>query len=423
MEKKPFLTESMAQDIIQDVPTPFHVYDEKGIRENARRINKAFSWNKGFREYFAVKALPNPIILQILKEEGCGVDCSSLTELMLSEVCGFTGSDIMFSSNQTPVEDMKKAYELGAYINLDDATMVDFLDRVAGVPENIFCRYNPGGYFQLGTSIMDNPGDAKYGMTHDQIIEAFKILKSKGVKHFGIHSFLASNTVSNEYYPTLAKILFELAVELRDKTGADIKFVNLSGGVGVAYKPDQEPNDIAVIGEGVHKVYDEVLGAAGMGDVAIYTELGRFMLAPYGCLVTKAIHEKHIYKEYIGVDACASNLMRPAIYGAYHHITVAGKEDAPCDHKYDVTGSLCENSDKFAIDRMLPKIDMGDYLIIHDTGAHGFSMGYQYNGKLRSAELLLKEDGSVQMIRRAETIKDYYATFDFCDALDKLNLK
>ena len=424
MEKKPFVTKEQLDEIVKKYPTPFHLYDEKGIRENAEAVKEAFAWNPGFREYFAVKATPNPFILNILKEYDCGCDCSSLTELMLADSQGFDGQHIMFSSNDTPAEEFAFADELGAIINLDDFTHIDFLEQTIGhIPETISCRYNPGGYFQLGTSIMDNPGDAKYGMTHDQIIEAFKILKSKGVKHFGIHSFLASNTVSNEYYPTLAKILFELAVELRDKTGADIKFVNLSGGVGVAYKPDQEPNDIAVIGEGVHKVYDEVLGAAGMGDVAIYTELGRFMLAPYGCLVTKAIHEKHIYKEYIGVDACASNLMRPAIYGAYHHITVAGKEDAPCDHKYDVIGSLCENSDKFAIDRMLPKIDMGDYLIIHDTGAHGFSMGYQYNGKLRSAELLLKEDGSVQMIRRAETIKDYYATFDFCDALDKLNLK
>jgi len=424
MEKKPFVTKEQLDEIVKKYPTPFHLYDEKGIRENAEAVKEAFAWNPGFREYFAVKATPNPFILNILKEYDCGCDCSSLTELMLADSQGFDGQHIMFSSNDTPEEEYALAAKLGAIINLDDITHIDFVEQILGkLPETMSCRYNPGGYFQLGTSIMDNPGDAKYGMTHDQIIEAFKILKSKGVKHFGIHSFLASNTVSNEYYPTLAKILFELAVELRDKTGADIKFINLSGGVGVAYKPEQTPNDIAVIGEGVHKVYDEVLTPAGMGDVAIYTELGRFMLAPYGCLVTKAIHEKHIYKEYIGVDACAANLMRPAIYGAYHHITVAGKEDAPCDHKYDVTGSLCENSDKFAIDRMLPKIDMGDYLIIHDTGAHGFSMGYQYNGKLRSAELLLKENGDVQMIRRAETPKDYFATFDFCDALDKLNLK
>ena len=417
MEKKPFLTESMAQDIIQDVPTPFHVYDEKGIRENARRINKAFSWNKGFREYFAVKALPNPIILQILKEEGCGVDCSSLTELMLSEVCGFSGSDIMFSSNQTPVEDMKKAYELGAYINLDDATMVDFLDRVAGIPENIFCRYNPGGTFQLGESeegfqVMDKPGDAKYGMTEEQMIDSYKKLAAKGAKNFGIHAFLASNTISDAYYPELAGILFQLAVRVQKATGVHIAYINLSGGVGIPYTPDKEGNDILKIGEGVHKVFDEVLVPAGLGDISLFTELGRFMLAPYGHLVTKAIHEKHIYKEYIGVDACAVNLMRPAMYGAYHHITVLGKETAPCDHTYDVTGSLCENNDKFAIDRKLPKIDMGDYLVIHDTGAHGFAMGYNYNGKLKSAELLLCEDGSVKQIRRAETPEDYFATLD-----------
>ena len=422
MEKKPFLTEAMAQEIIQDVPTPFHVYDEKGIRENARRINKAFSWNKGFKEYFAVKALPNPVILQILKEEGCGVDCSSLTELMLSEVCGFSGSEIMFSSNQTPVEDMKKAYELGAYINLDDATMVEFLERVAGVPENIFCRYNPGGTFSLGESeegfqVMDKPGDAKYGMTEEQMIESYKKLAAKGAKNFGIHAFLASNTISDEYYPELAGILFQLAVRVQKATGVHIGYINLSGGVGIPYTPDKEPNDIAVIGEGVRKQFEEILVPAGMGDISIFTELGRFMLGPYGNLVTKCIHQKHIYKEYIGLNTCACDLMRPAIYGAYHHITVLGKENEPCDHKYDVTGSLCENNDKFAVDRMLPKIDIGDYLVIHDTGAHGYAMGYNYNGKLKSPELLLKEDGSVQMIRRGETPKDYFSTFDFCDIL------
>ena len=415
MEKKPFLTEAMAQQIIEDVPTPFHVYDEKGIRENVRRINKAFSWNKGFKEYFAVKALPNPVILQILKEEGCGVDCSSLTELMLSEACGFTGHEIMFSSNQTPVEDMQKAYELGAYINLDDATMVEFLERVAGVPQEIFCRYNPGGVFTLGETregfqVMDNPGDAKYGMTRAQIAEAFTRLSAMGAKEFGIHAFLASNTLSNDSYPALARILFQLAAELKAETGVHITFINLSGGVGIPYRPDQPANDIAAIGEGVRRVYEEILVPAGMGDVALYTELGRFMLGPYGHLVTRAIHEKHIYKEYIGVDACACNLMRPAMYGSYHHITVMGKEDLPCDHKYDVVGSLCENNDKFAVDRMLPKVDMGDLLVIHDTGAHGFSMGYNYNGKLRSAELLLKEDGSVELIRRAETPEDYFRT-------------
>ena len=424
MEKKPFLTEAMAQEIIQDVPTPFHVYDEKGIRENARRINKAFSWNKGFKEYFAVKALPNPVILQILKEEGCGVDCSSLTELMLSEMCGFSGSDIMFSSNQTPVEDMKKAYEMGAYINLDDATMVEFLERVAGVPENIFCRYNPGGTFSLGESeegfqVMDKPGDAKYGMTEQQMIDSYKKLMQKGAKRLGLHAFLASNTLTNAYYPTLAKILFTTAVELHRETGAKIAFINLSGGVGIPYRPEEPANDIAAIGEGVRKAYEEVLVPAGMGDVAIFTELGRFVLGPNGALVTTACHEKHTYKEYIGVDACACNLMRPAMYGAYHHITVLGKEDAPCDHVYDVVGSLCENNDKFAVDRRLPNIEMGDLLYIHDTGAHGFSMGYNYNGKLRSAELLLRENGSVQMIRRAETPADYFATLDFAG----LNIK
>ena len=416
MEKKPFLTESMAQDIIQDVPTPFHVYDEKGIRENARRINKAFSWNKGFREYFAVKALPNPVILQILKEEGCGVDCSSLTELMLSEVCGFSGSDIMFSSNQTPVEDMKKAYELGAYINLDDATMVDFLDRVAGVPENIFCRYNPGGTFQLGESkegfqVMDKPGDAKYGMTEEQMIDSYKKLAAKGAKNFGIHAFLASNTISDAYYPELAGILFQLAVRVQKATGVHIAYINLSGGVGIPYRPEQTENDIMAIGEGVRKKFEEILVPAGMGDVSIFTEMGRFTTGPYGALVATAIHEKHIYKEYIGLDACAANLMRPAMYGAYHHITVLGKEDAPHDHKYDVVGGLCENNDKFAIDRMLPKIDIGDIVYIHDTGAHGSAMGYNYNGKLRSAEVLLC--GSHRLIRRAETPRDYFATLDF----------
>lgn len=419
MEKKPFVTLEQVKEIAKTYPTPFHIYDEKGIRENAEKLKKAFSWNKGFREYFAVKATPNPFLINILKEYGFGVDCSSMTELVMAEKMGF-GSDqmtdgIMFSSNATPAEEFVYARKLGAIINLDDFTMVDFLEKTAGLPEKVCCRYNPGGEFKISTTIMDNPGDAKYGMTKDQMIEAYKILMSKGVKEFGIHAFLASNTVTNEYYPTLARELFELAVELKEKTGANITFINLSGGIGIPYTPDKEPNDIMVIGEGVKKVFDEVLVPAGLGDVALYTELGRFMMGPYGALVTQAIHEKHIYKEYIGCDACAANLMRPAMYGAYHHITVLGKENEPCDHKYDVTGSLCENNDKFAIDRMLPKIDMGDYLFIHDTGAHGFAMGYNYNGKLRSAELLLKEDGSVQMIRRAETISDYLATFDFCD--------
>ena len=411
--KKSFLTKEQIAEVVKTYPTPFHIYDEKGIRENARNMAKAFSWNKGFKEYFAVKATPNPYIMQVLKEEGCGFDCSSLTELMMSEAVGSVGSEIMFSSNATPPEEFVKARELNAIINLDDFTHIAFLEKVAGLPKRICCRYNPGGVYEVSNGIMDNPGDAKYGMTKEQMIEGYKILMSKGVEEFGIHSFLCSNTVTNDYYPMLARTLFELAVELKEKTGANITFINLSGGVGIPYRPEQPANDIFVIGEGVRKAYEEVLVPAGMGDVAIFTELGRFMLAPYGQLVATAVHEKHIHKEYIGLDACAVNLMRPAMYGAYHHITIPGKEDAPCDHMYDVTGSLCENNDKFAIDRMLPKIDMGDYVVIHDTGAHGFSMGYNYNGKLRSAELLLKENGEVQMIRRAETPADYFATFDF----------
>lgn len=411
--KKPFVTKEQLEAITKLYPTPFHLYDEKGIRENARRLKEAFSWNKGYHEYFAVKATPNPYILQVLKEEGCGTDCSSMTELMLSEAVGVVGQNIMFSSNDTPAGEFTKAKELGAIINLDDFTMIDFIERECGLPETICCRYNPGGVYEVSNGIMDNPGDAKYGMTKAQLFEAFRILKAKGVKKFGIHSFLVSNTVTNDYYPALAKTLFELAVEAKKETGVSVSFINLSGGVGIPYRPEQKANDIAVIGAGVHKVFDEILVPNGLGDVAIFTELGRFMLAPYGALVTRAIHEKHIYKEYIGVDACAVNLMRPAMYGAYHHITVMGKEDAACDHVYDVTGSLCENNDKFAVDRALPEIEIGDLLFIHDTGAHGFAMGYNYNGKLKSAELLLKEDGSVRLIRRAETPKDYFATFDF----------
>ncbi|WP_276745924.1 diaminopimelate decarboxylase [Ruminococcus champanellensis] len=417
--KTTFATKEIVERIAAQYPTPFYLYDEKGIRENARKLKQAFAWNKGYRGYCAVKATPNPFILKILQEEGCGVDCSSLTELMMSEACGFSGSDIMFSSNVTPAEDFKLAKKLGAYINLDDITHIDFLEQVAGLPETIFCRYNPGGHFEIETHVMDNPGEAKYGFTTQQLIDGFKILMQKGVKHFGLHAFLASNTVTNAYYPKLARVLFETAVMLKKETGADIRFVNLSGGVGIPYRPEQEPNDILAIGEGVRQAFEEIMVPAGLGDVAIFTELGRFMLGPYGNLITKAVHEKHIYKEYIGVDACAANLMRPAIYGAYHHITVLGKENAPCDHKYDVTGGLCENNDKFAVDRMLPKIDMGDYLAIHDAGAHGFSMGYNYNGKLRSAEILLCEDGSFKLIRRAETPADYFATFDFTGLFPK----
>ncbi len=418
MEKKPFVTKEQLERIAEQYPTPFHLYDEKGIRENARRMNQAFSWNKGFREYFAVKATPNPVIMEILREEGCGVDCSSYTELLLSKASGFWGDDIMFSSNETPAEDFRLAREMGAIINLDDLTHVEFLKEVAGIPETICCRYNPGGTFKTANGIMDSPGEAKYGMTYEQMVTAYKELKKLGAKRFGIHSFLASNTQTEDYYPKLARILFELAIRLRNDTGADIRFINLSGGVGIPYTPDGTPVDILKVGAGVKQAFDEVLVPAGMGDVAIFTELGRFMLGPYGCLVTRAIHEKHTYKEYIGVDACAANLMRPAMYGSYHHVTVMGKENEPNDHKYDVVGGLCENNDKFAIDRMLPKIDKGDLLVIHDTGAHGFAMGYNYNGKLRSAEVLLKEDGTTQLIRRAERPDDYFATFDFLHLFD-----
>ena len=417
--KRPFVTKEQLEAIVRQYPTPFHLYDEKGIRENARKLRQAFAWNPGFKEYFAVKATPTPAILKILHEEGCGTDCSSLTELMLADRCGFHGDEIMFSSNDTPAEEFRLAARLGATINLDDFTHIDFLKETIGtIPETISCRFNPGGTFSIGASnegfqVMDNPGEAKYGFTRPQLTEGFKKLKALGARRFGIHAFLASNTLSNAYYPTLAGILFQTAVELKEETGCHIAFINLSGGVGIPYRPEQPANDILAIGEGVRQKYEEILVPAGMGDVAIFTELGRFMLGPYGCLVTTATHFKHTYKEYVGVDACAANLMRPAMYGAYHHITVMGKEDAPCDHKYDVTGALCENNDKFAVDRMLPQIDRGDLLVIHDTGAHGFSMGYNYNGRLRSAEVLLREDGSTQLIRRAETPDDYFSTMYF----------
>jgi diaminopimelate decarboxylase len=411
MEKKPFVTKSQIEEIARTHHTPFYIYDEKGIRENCKRVKEAFAWNKGFNEFFAVKATPNPYILDIINDYGFGFDCSSEAELILADA---VGGPIMFSSNDTPAREYALCANLGGIINLDDITHIPFLEQILGpqFPETMSCRYNPGGVFKLSNGIMDNPGDSKYGMTKEQLIDAYTQLKVHGVKKFGIHAFLASNTVTNEYYPTLAGQLFELVVEIAEKVGIEFAFVNLSGGVGIGYRPEDSQNDIMAIGEGVRKQFERVLVPAGMGDVAIYTEMGRFMLAPYGMLITKAVHEKHIYKEYIGVDACAANLMRPAMYGAYHHITVLGKENEPCDHKYDVSGSLCENNDKFAIDRMLPKIDKGDYLAIHDAGAHGFAMGYNYNGRLWCAELLLKEDGSVEEIRRAETLNDYFATFD-----------
>ena len=415
MKKIPFLTLEKAKEIREQIPTPFHVYDEAGIRANARLLKAAFSWNPGFREYFAVKATPNPFLLKILHEEGCGCDCATYTELLLSEAVGITGHDVIFSSNDTPALDMRKARDMGVYINLDDATYVDFLASMGPVPETVCLRYNPGGSFSLGNTIMDMPRDAKYGMTEDQMAGAITRLMKLGTKHFGVHAFLASNTTTNEYYPALAGQLFRLAVRLRNATGAHISFIDLSGGIGVDYRPEQPRCDIGIIGEGVRVKYEEILTPNDMGDVAIFTELGRFMLAPYGHLISTVIHEKHIYREYVGLDACAANLMRPAMYGAYHHLTVLGKEDAILDHVYDVTGGLCENNDKFAIERSLPEIQIGDIVAIHDTGAHGFSMGYNYNGKLRSAEVLLKEDGSFQLIRRAETPEDYFATFDFSD--------
>ena len=415
MKKIPFLTLEKAKEIREQIPTPFHVYDEAGIRANARALKAAFSWNPGFKDFFAVKATPNPFLLKILHEEGCGCDCATYTELLLSEAVGITGHDVVFSSNVTPELDMRKARDMGVYINLDDATYVDFLASMGPVPETVCLRYNPGGSFSLGNTIMDMPRDAKYGMTEDQMAGAITRLMKLGTKHFGVHAFLASNTTTNEYYPALAGQLFRLAVRLRNATGAHISFIDLSGGIGVDYRPEQPRCDIGVIGEGVRVKYEEILTPNDMGDVAIFTELGRFMLAPYGHLISTVIHEKHIYREYVGLDACAANLMRPAMYGAYHHITVLGKEDAILDHVYDVTGGLCENNDKFAIERSLPEIQIGDIVAIHDTGAHGFSMGYNYNGKLRSAEVLLKEDGSFQLIRRAETPEDYFATFDFSD--------
>ncbi|MCR5734252.1 MAG: diaminopimelate decarboxylase [Lachnospiraceae bacterium] len=421
MKKTAFVTKEKAEEIARDIPTPYILYDEKGIRNNLRAIKDAFSWNKGFKEYFAVKACPNPFILEILKDFDFGCDCSSYTELMLSEKTGLIGDDIMFSSNDTPDDEYEYAGRLNAIINLDDITHIDQVERVLGkLPEKMSCRFNPGGLFEMSNGIMDNPGDSKYGMTTEQLYEAFEILMKKGVKEFGLHAFLASNTVTNDYYPKLAGILFELAVDLKKKTGADITFINLSGGVGIPYTPDKEGNDIYAIGRGVKEQYEKILVPAGMEDVALYTEMGRFVTGPYGALITRAIHEKHIYKEYIGVDACAVNLMRPAMYGAYHHITVLGKEDEPLTNKYDVAGSLCENNDKFAIDRMLPKIEMGDLIFIHDAGAHGYSMGYNYNGKLKCAEVLLKSDGSHKLIRRAESTADYFATFDCFDEYKSL---
>lgn len=411
--KEPFISAADLQSVTQQFPTPFHLYDERGIREKARALNAAFAWNKGFKEYFAVKATPTPAILKILQEENCGVDCASYIELMMSHQMGF--SDIMFSSNNTPAEEYVYARQIGATINLDAYEDIAFLKETAGIPEEISLRYNPGGVFALGTDIMDHPEDSKFGMTKEQLFQGIQDLKELGVTRFGLHSFLASNTVTNDYYPELARQLFDLAVDIKDQLGVSLAFINLSGGIGVNYRPDQVENDIAIIGEGVRQAYEEILTPAGLGDLAIYTELGRFMLAPHGLLVTTVLHEKETYRRYIGVDASAVNLMRPAFYGAYHHITNMSNPDGPLE-VVDVVGSLCENNDKFAVQRELPATQVGDTLVIHDTGAHGFSMGYQYNAKLRSAEILWQEDGTARLIRRAETPEDYLATvygFDF----------
>ncbi|HEM4929068.1 TPA: diaminopimelate decarboxylase [Streptococcus suis] len=413
MTKTPFVSKEVLENITEQFPTPFHLYDEKGIREKARALNAAFSWNEGFKEYFAVKATPTPAILKILQEEGCGVDCATDVEVLMSEKLGF--KDIMFTSNDTQAQEFVYARKVGATINLDAYEHIEFLKNVAGIPETVCLRYNPGGIFSLGTDIMDHPEESKFGMTKDQLMKGYKELKELGVKQFGIHAFLASNTVTNDYYPVLARQLFELALEIREETGVTLDFINLSGGIGVNYRPEQEPNDIAVIGEGVRKVYEEILTPAGMGHIKIFTELGRFMLAPHGHLITKVLHRKETYRTYIGVDASAANLMRPAFYGAYHHITNITRPDAPIE-VVDVVGSLCENNDKFAVNRELPRAEVGDTLVIHDSGAHGFSMGYNYNGRLRSSEILLQEDGTARMIRRAETPEDYFATiygFDF----------
>ena len=404
------LPDSVFLSAAEQFPTPFYLYDEKGLRENARALNAAFSWAPDFREYFAVKALPNPHILKIFREEGCGVDCSSECELLLAEMAGFSGDAIMFSANAMPPAEFDHARALNALINLDDISDIDLLAAHGGIPETVCVRFNPGGDFTLGNAIMGAPGESKYGWTREQLSLGLPRLKALGAKKFALHAFLASNTTDNSYYPKLSGILFNLGAALEKETGLELAFVNLSGGVGIPYRPGEKKADLAAIGEGVRREYQRVFGDPAHGKVAIKTELGRFMTGPDGWLLTHAVHEKKIYRDYIGVDACASNLMRPAMYGAYHHIHICGKRDAAADHVYDVTGCLCENNDKFAVERPLPRVDLGDLLVIHDAGAHGFSMGYQYNGRLRSAEVLYREDGQMQLIRRAETPEDYFAT-------------
>lgn len=401
-----------AEEIVARFPTPVHIYDEQGIRQNIRRLREAFSWNPGFKNYYAVKAAPNPYLLEILKEEGCGGDCSSLAELALCDAVGIRGEDIMFTSNDTPAKEYARAKELGAVINIDDITHIDYIDKHVGLPELACFRYNPGP-LREGNVIIGKPEDAKYGLTREQLLEAFRKVKAKGVKRFGLHTMVASNELNGEYFVETARMLFELAVELKAKCDVRLELVNLGGGIGIPYRPGQVPVDLARVGRGVKETYEALIVPAGLHPLKVLMENGRMVTGPFGYLLTRVIHEKHIYKDYVGVDSCMANLMRPGMYGAYHHITVLGKETAPADTTVDVVGSLCENNDKFAVDRQLPKIEVGDLLVIHDAGAHGHAMGFQYNGKLRSAELLLKADGSIKQIRRAETLGDYFATLDY----------
>ena len=412
MEKKIPLSEAQLREVIKQFPTPFHIYDEAAIRQNVRNLIAAFAWAPAFKEYFAVKATPNPTLLKVLREEGVGADCSSLAELILAERSGIVGEEIMFSSNDTPAEDFKKARQLGAIINLDDISHIDFLEKQAGIPEVISFRYNPGPLMASGNTIIGFPEDAKYGLTREQIHSAYRIMRDKGVKRFGIHTMVISNELNSDSFVGTANMMFDLIIELSKELGISFEFVNLGGGIGIPYKPEQQPVDLDRVGQGIKQAYEAKIVANGLQPLRIAMECGRMITGPYGYLVSTVLHKKAIYKNYVGLDACMANLMRPALYGSYHHITVAGKEHLPCDHVYDVTGSLCENNDKFAIDRALPAIDIGDILVIHDAGAHGFAMGFNYNGKLRSAELLLKPDGKVELIRRAETIDDYLATLN-----------
>ena len=400
------------ETIIQDFPTPFHIYDEKAIRENARYFKNAFSWNKGFKEYYAIKAAPNPYLMKILREEGFGIDCSSIAELELAKRVGMSGDEIMLTSNDTPAKEFQLAKDLGAIINLDDISHINFVEKNVGLPETICMRYNPGD-LKEGNLIIGHPEDAKYGFTHKQIIEGYRILKQKGVKHFGIHTMVASNELAPDYFIETAEILFNLVVEVYEKTGTKVEFANLGGGIGIPYKPEDKAVDLEYVSTGIKKLYEEKIEANGLAPLKIYFELGRAITGPYGYLVTKVRHIKSTFKKFAGLDACMVNLMRPAIYGAYHHITVLGKDNEKPTQKYDVTGSLCENNDKFAIGRMLPELENNDILVIHDAGAHGHSMGFNYNGKLKSAELLLRENGDVKQIRRAETLQDYFGTLDF----------